>query len=467
LNGRGHFAILAILSAILLLAPLRSGDLTGYDDAQYAHIAKDIVRTGDWLNIRSNGYPALENPPMLEWIEAGLFSLFGFSDTLARLPSALCGLGVILLVYWLTRRLTSDPFIALLAMFVMATSIYFIKYSARGMTDVPFTFFFLCAVCAWTISESQPRWYLVAGLCIALAQMTRSMMGLALPLVFALDAVARRRRPPLGYAIPALALALLPLAAWYAHMISRYGAWFFEVHSTWLRNEVYGPLSPPWRRYTGAPEYAWMLARSYWPWLPAMIAGIVVVARKGDRRLWLLLGWAAVVFALCAVARSRVLRYMLPAYPAFAILSAVGLVRLVPKRYLQKGFRMATAAMAAAVLFVVVFPHTHLEAAEIRPIAAAATSATPAGERVAFYDGGQARFDEINQMQWYGDRYLVRLFDRPALLEALHEPAAHVFVMDNDSYRAYVQGHIANQVLARSGRLLCFELCRDATDCTR
>ena len=88
LDTRRYFPILASLSAILVLAPLRTGDLTGYDDAQYAHIAKDILRTGDWLVLHSNGEPALENPPLLEWMEAPLFAAFGFSDALARLPSA-------------------------------------------------------------------------------------------------------------------------------------------------------------------------------------------------------------------------------------------------------------------------------------------------------------------------------------------------------------------------------------------
>ena len=459
MNTRRYFWIFAVLSAILLFAPLRTGDLTGYDDAQYAHMAKDIVRTGDWLVIKSNGYPALENPPLLEWMEASLFSVFGLSDTVARLPAALCGFATILLVYWLARKLTGDSFIALLAMFVMATTIYFLKYCARGMTDVPFTFFVLCAVCAWSLTEDDPRWYLAAGACTALAQMTRSMMGLALPAVFAAYLIVNRRRPPLRYAVPALAIAYLPLAAWYAYLIHLYGAWFLSVHSTWLQNEVYGSLSPAWRRYTGAFEYAWMLTKSYWPWLPAMIAGVVVVVRSRDRRLWLLILWAAFVFALCAVARSRVLRYMLPAYPAFSILSALGLVKVVKTEYLRRGLRIATPLLAAAVVAVAVFPRTHWEAAEIRPIARAATSATSPDERVAFYDGGQPRYDETNQMQWYGDRYLLRLFDQQALREALKHRRARVWVLDRDTYRAVLAPNSSHQVLAEAGHLVCVRLC--------
>jgi 4-amino-4-deoxy-L-arabinose transferase-like glycosyltransferase len=198
-----------------------------------------------------------------------------------------------------------------------------------------------------------------------------------------------------------------------------------------------------------------MMAKSYWPWLPVMIAGAVVVIRGQNRRLWLLVWWVAVVFALCSVTRSRVLRYMLPAYPAFSILSALGLLKLVPAQRLRSGLRIAMPVLGLIALGVAAFPRTHWEAAEIRPIALAATAATSAGERVAFYDAGQARYDELNQMQWYGDRYLNWLTDRRKLLAELRSGVARVCVLDRTTYNAWVASSIAHQVLAESGHLVC------------
>ncbi len=453
------FWILALLATVLLLAPLRSGDLAGYDDAQYAHIAKDMVKSGNWLDVRTSGNLAFQNPPAFEWMQAALFCVFGFSDTAARTPSALCGLGVIFLVFWLARRLTGDAFVALLAMFAMVTSWYFLKYAARGMTDVPFTLFFLCAMCAWTLAEDQPLWYLAAGAAIGVATMTRSLMGLALPPIFLLDAYLKGRRLPWRYVAPALAIALLPLAAWYGRILYLYRDLFFAKHSTWLSEEVLGPLSPPWRRYTGAFEYAWMLAKSYWPWLPAMLAGAVLVVRKKDRRFYLLLVWPAVVFVLCAVTRSRVLRYMLPSYPAFAVLAAFALSKFVPMERLHKGLRIGIAVLGLAVAVVVAFPRTHLEAAEIRPLALASTAATPPDQRVVFYDHGQRRYDEVNQLEWYGDRFLIWPADQVELEQALLQPPAPVFVMDEETYQTMVDSRIAHQVLARSGHLICIRVC--------
>jgi 4-amino-4-deoxy-L-arabinose transferase-like glycosyltransferase len=460
-SDRRLFWILAVLSAIVLLAPIRSGDLAGYDDARYALVAKHVVVSGHWLDIESNGGPALEHPPLFSWMQAALFIPFGFSDPLAKLPSALCGLGVILLVAWLGRRMTGHPFAGVLAMFVMATSIYFLKYAARAMTDVPFTFFFLAAVCSWVLSEDDPRWLLAAGAFAALAQLTRAMMGLSIPILFAVDLIANRRRPPVRYLIAGVLVALVPPIAWYAQWIYRYGEEFFVSNSLYMNQEVYGSLLPTWRRYTGAFEYVAMLVKSYWPWLPAMVAGTVLVIRRRDPKLRLLILWIAVVYVLCAITRSRVLRYMLPAYPAFAILSAIGLLWMLPERYVRNGLRVLTAVLAVVVLAIAIRPPVNLHAAETRPIAVAATRATAPSELITLYDDGAPRDDELNQLQWYGDRYFVPLWQtgQPGKLSiALQKPKTRVFIVDATAFRADVDTRIPNEIIARAGHLVCFRL---------
>ena len=461
-NPQFYFWFLALISAVLLFAPLRTGDLAGYDDAHYAHIAKAIVVTGNWLDLSSNGGPALEHPPLFVWMQAGLFKLFGFSDTLARLPSAVCGWGVILLVFWLTRRIL-NAHAALLAMFVMAATIYFLKYAARGMTDVPFTLICLAALCAWLLGEDHPAWYLAAGLCVGLAQITRGLMGIALPICFLIDAAVNRRRPSLAYAAGATALAFFPITAWYARMFYVNGANFWPIHRAWLDREALGQLSPPWRRYTGAPEYVWMLLKSYWPWMPFTVAGLWAAIREREngpaRSLRLLVIWIGVVFVLCAAAKSRVLRYMLPAYPAFAIMAAIGIQKLVPERYIWKTLRVLSPVAAAAVAVIAVFPPKNFHATEIRPIAAAATAAIPAGTRVAFYDEGQPRFDETNQLLWYGDRYLDILLTPKDLANELSERGPRVYIVDRKTYQSQFASR-PHRIVAISGHLVCLRLLR-------
>jgi len=456
-SSRLHFLLLAGAAAILFLGTIRLGDLAGYDDAMYSLQAKGIALNGNWLAPKCRGTVTFEHPPLFVWTQAAFLKVFGISDPIAKLPTALCALGAVLLTFWLARRMLSDSLAASVAMFVMLATPYFIKYAARAMTDVPATFLFLCAIAAWLLAEDDPRWYLAAGIFTAMALMVRGLIGLALPLAFAAHLISVRRRPNWGYMIPALVISIAPLAAWYAHLLTGYGGSFVYFHQGWLEREVYGSLTPPWRRYTGAFEYVWMLSKSYWPWLPAMLAGLVLVIRERRRPLYLLLAWIAAVFLLCAATRSRVLRYMLPAYPAFAILTAVSLVQWVPRRALERAMSWAAPVALAAAICIAVFWHPHWQATEIRAIAQVQDRILPPGEPVGFYDKGDPRYDETNQLEWYGAALPVILLTPSDLEAALQAGSVRVFVLDKPSYQQRIEA-LPHDVIAEDGHLISVRL---------
>lgn len=457
MNSRLRFLLLAVASAILFLGAIRLGDLAGYDDAMYSLEAKGIALTGDWLTPKARGSAAFEHPPLFVWTQAVFLRLFGISDPVAKLPSALCAIGTVLLVYWLARRLFNDPLAGAVAMFVMLGTPYFIKYAGRAMTDVPTTFLFVCAICAWVLAQDDPRWYLAAGAFTAMALMVRGLIGFGLPVIFAAYLMSLRRRPVWRYAIPALVIAFVPLAAWYAHLWLNYRGTFVGLHEGWLEREVYGPLSPPWRRYTGAFEYAWMLLKSYWPWLPAMVAGVVIALRERRRPMYLLLAWAATVFALCAVARSRVLRYMLPAYPAFAILATVAILKWLRRPAVERAMTWVPPLAVAAAIAIVAFFPASWHATEIRAIAQADSRALAPGQKVGFFDAGDPRYDETNQLEWYGEDVPVILISREDLDQALSAGSIRAFVTDKATY----QGRLAalpHDVIAETAHLVAIRV---------
>ena len=170
--------------------------------------------------------------------------------------------------------------------------------------------------------------------------------------------------------------------------------------------------------------------------------------------MYVLAIWSGVVFLACSMAVSRVLRYMLPAYPAFSILAAVGLRRAVPEQYLRRGMAILMPAAAVAAVAIALFPPVTLHATEIRPIAASLDPITEPKERIVFYDSAQPRFDEINQLQWYGNRTFVFLRTREALEEALRKPPSAVFVVDQDTYRTYFASRQDYQIVVQSGHLV-------------
>jgi hypothetical protein len=156
---------------------------------------------------------------------------------------------------------------------------------------------------------------------------------------------------------------------------------------------------------------------------------------------------------LCAAARSRVLRYMLPAYPAMAILAAVGLLRWIPRRIVERAMSWIPPLAAGAAIAIVLLAPPNWHATEIRAIAQAQDRVLPPGEPVGFYDKGDPRYDETNQLEWYGSSTPMILPTRADLEEALRAGSVRVFVLDRSTYRERFQA-LPSDVIAQSGRLV-------------
>src|SRR5262245_36314079 len=94
-----NFWLLFVISSVLLFSSLHKGDLSGYDDAFYAHYGEQMILSGDWWSLRLNGYHVFEFPPMFPWLEALSMKVFGITDFAAKFPAALSGLLTIVLAY--------------------------------------------------------------------------------------------------------------------------------------------------------------------------------------------------------------------------------------------------------------------------------------------------------------------------------------------------------------------------------
>src|SRR5919199_163234 len=70
-------------------------------DAVQAQIARNMLDSGDWVTARLNGVPYLEKSPLVYWLMAVSYAIFGVHDWAARLPLALCTIALC----WLTYRI--------------------------------------------------------------------------------------------------------------------------------------------------------------------------------------------------------------------------------------------------------------------------------------------------------------------------------------------------------------------------
>ena len=88
---KGTALLLALVTALLLFR-LGEAPLVGPDEPRYVRVAVEMHRRGDWIVPTLQGQPWLEKPALYYWMAGAAFSLFGETETAARLPSVLAAI---------------------------------------------------------------------------------------------------------------------------------------------------------------------------------------------------------------------------------------------------------------------------------------------------------------------------------------------------------------------------------------
>ena len=349
-------SLLISISAFALLWKLGGGSLAAWDEAIYAQVSKEIVRGGGWLTLHWEGQPWFEKPPLFMWITAVSYRLFGVSEFWARVPSALSGITLIGVTYSIGKY-TYDRRVGFLAAVVLLTCYHFLSFARFGTTDVMLTLFIYVALYAYVRLNdgSQKWWYLVWASC-GLALMVKGAGGIIAPAAIVLTLALDRR---LGAAIRSshfwygVLLALLISAPWHILMCVWYGHAFTDEYVG------YHVITRSTRTLEGhASGYFYYVAKlidGFFPWsllVPFAVVSVIRRDREGrsPSRPLLLLG--ALVFGLYTVIPTRRPWYIIPLYPALAILIAVFISNLYQKHQSRPVYRRLI-TVAGAVLIIV------------------------------------------------------------------------------------------------------------------
>src|SRR3984957_14259780 len=93
-----HLIVLLVAAAVFAGCMLSPPSLMDDVDAVQAQIARNMLTSGDWVTARLDGIPYLEKAPLIYWMIAGSYEIFGVSDWAARVPIVLSCIGLA----WLT-----------------------------------------------------------------------------------------------------------------------------------------------------------------------------------------------------------------------------------------------------------------------------------------------------------------------------------------------------------------------------
>jgi hypothetical protein len=206
-----------------------------------------------------------------------------------------------------------------------------------------------------------------------------------------------------------LTLAFSAPAIWFAIHYRLHGVEFVRAHASFVMGQASGGKTwSVWNELAQILEYPKLLAQRYWPWLPFMAVGFyrqtrLAISRR-DACAALLVLWVLGVIAPFSFAAIKYLRYILAAFPAFAILSAFVLNDWIPLRRKIQSFAVLYALGAVFVVYAAAVPMTLLRATDMRQLAPVADAHTNPQDRLLIYSSGGQDWGAQNQLLWYGNR---------------------------------------------------------------
>ena len=361
---RRLFFLLPLLFFLLVyILPLGARDLLVPDETRYAEIPREMLASGDWIVPRFDGLRYFEKPVLGYWLHAGSIALFGENNFAVRLPSALAvGLSA-LLVFVLIHRFRrnegeqTDTFPALLATLVFLSCFEVVGVGNIALLDNIFTFFLTATVTAFAFSteclagSGRERFFLVlAGLGCGLAFLTKGFLALAVPVLALAPFLIwqRRFRDLLRMSWLPMVVAVLVSLPWAIAIARRepdfWNYFFWTEHIRRFLSPHAQHQATFWLYFLAGP-----LLFLPWSFLSAPIAMGVrrLLGEKGPRRrlVRLCLCWLVLPFLFFSASHGKLLTYILPCFPPFAILAALGLDRMLSLEK-TRGVRLGIAGVA-------------------------------------------------------------------------------------------------------------------------
>jgi 4-amino-4-deoxy-L-arabinose transferase-like glycosyltransferase len=319
-RGVRDLAVLLLVGAVFFLFRLGSPGLMDPDEGRYAEIAREMLLLKDWLIPHLNLLPYLEKPPLVYWLTALSFQVLGLSEWAARLPSALCALGGVILAYGLGRTFWG-PAAGLLSALVLATCGGYVVMGRLLTLDMALTFFLNLGVGLGylALSRERPRLWPWAYLALALGVLTKGPVALVLAAVIWTAGAWSQGRPLFRSWLHPWSLALLAAVSfpWFMGVTVRYpDFWRFFILEQHLGRYLTASIHHQHSYFYYLPILLGFLLP--WTWLLPWALGREKPWKDPDR-LFLLI-WAATILLFFTLSRGKLAPYILPALLPLALL---------------------------------------------------------------------------------------------------------------------------------------------------
>jgi hypothetical protein len=358
-------------------------------DAVQAQIARTMLESGDWVTARLDGVAYLEKSPLIYWMMAVSFRIFGVSDWAARLPLAFA----VVLLCWVTYRLGKwgiGEKAGIFAGVALASCAGLYLFTRILIPDATLTLTITIVIWAWLRlldpDETQLRlWAAILGASLGCGLLLKGLIAGVFPVLAGLAFMActrqlfsltawRRMSVPI-----IIAVALVIAAPWHILAMARNPPLFaFSMHSGpgeyrgffwfYFFNEHllrFLNLRYP-RDYNTVPRGLFWALNLVWlfPW-SAYLAGAIKLsygrATRAARVHLMTLCWIGVVMLFFTFSTTQEY-YSMPIYPALALLIGSALAE---KRFFKAGswilFSVFAIIFAALVTVLILVARIHAQ----------------------------------------------------------------------------------------------------------
>jgi 4-amino-4-deoxy-L-arabinose transferase-like glycosyltransferase len=366
--------LLWLVCLAILFANLGGPALFEPDEGRNAEKAREILLLNDWVTPHENFVPVLDKPMFFYWLIAICYKIFGVSEWSARLPSALLALGCLFLVHRFVHQ-RWGAWEAMWSVLILVTSVEFFLLARVVILDMTLSFCITLSLCSFYAAvnaedqKAAKRNCFLMYVGLGTGTLVKGFIGIIVPgMVFLTYLLVTHRWSVLRrlYLVPGALGVLAIVAPWYLWADARnpdYLSYYFwdEHFARYLTDEF--ERSESWFYFFV------VVAAGFVPWillLPSVLQDSW--KRLDDKNIFLLL-WIGVPFLFFSASSSKLPHYVLPLYPALAILSGQMIAGRFNRAESKSGwvFYLPSTLLAGFVLYLLIggfWPH--LLASEIR-----------------------------------------------------------------------------------------------------
>lgn len=331
---RNRTIFLLLTGLLVYVAFLGLREVWYPDEPDIAEVARAMFLSGDWVTPRFIGEIWVHYPPMIYWVGTISSHILGDMSAFSlRLPNALAAIITILLTAKVARSWSGEA-AGFWAGFSLLTFMLFVYEGNSYRPDVLFTMTIavgMFSYAAGSDDRGNALQRMLAFVFFGLAMLSKGPLGLLLPgLVLVVWLGLQRKWLRILELAPLSLIALLVYGSWFLANAEAMGweAMFDEFYA-----QNFERFFSSENRGHGQPWYYYLrnfwLDFSPWSWLfPPAVWWLYRSEKLRDPKVLLAMLWFGIFFAFLSTASTKRQLYLLPAFPAAALLLGIWLAEV-------------------------------------------------------------------------------------------------------------------------------------------